>query len=163
MFGNGYWIHNSNFYNVGGDVNLDTHHNLTIHNEAHAPGFQLLSASSLGFEDDRAVRHQHLAVQDYDPYKEAFQPPVGPLEQRGRATVEVKSIITILRVNTTEIEDASSHMPVGRKVKSFLTAPIPNGTRGVLLIGLRTVRKTERPSKKRPFLGQNIWKTDGSG
>jgi hypothetical protein len=29
-------------------------------------------------------------------------------------------------------------------------------------LGLRTVRKTERPSKKQPFLGQNIWKTDGS-
>ncbi|KAJ6560171.1 hypothetical protein B0H19DRAFT_1376003 [Mycena capillaripes] len=47
MFGNGYHIQNSNFYKVGGDVNLQTHHNLIIQNHQSAT-LPLPTGSTLG-------------------------------------------------------------------------------------------------------------------
>ncbi|KAJ7920871.1 hypothetical protein B0H13DRAFT_2318927 [Mycena leptocephala] len=84
MFGNGYRIHNSHFYNVGGDVNLETHHNLTIMNhEPHHLAFQSPSGARLGFEDNRAtVSHQHL-IHDYEPYEGAFPPSTLGLDEAG--------------------------------------------------------------------------------
>ncbi|KAF7328906.1 NACHT domain-containing protein [Mycena venus] len=72
--GNGHQIHNSTFYNVGGDVNLETHHYLTPQHHWHgpyAPTHQLQSGI-LGIQGDLTVEsHQRLTNQ------EAFQPPPG--------------------------------------------------------------------------------------
>ncbi|KAJ6528408.1 hypothetical protein B0H19DRAFT_1274636 [Mycena capillaripes] len=66
--GNGYQIHNGNFYNVSGDINLETHHNFTIQNhEPSAPVSPLLLDSNMGVEDDRdAGPQQHLTNQQFE-------------------------------------------------------------------------------------------------
>ncbi|KAJ7937060.1 hypothetical protein B0H13DRAFT_2424284 [Mycena leptocephala] len=67
--GTGHHIHGGNFYNVAGDISLQTHHHLTVQNhESHTVAFGLTS----GREDDRVGgSHQQVMIQEDD------QPPAG--------------------------------------------------------------------------------------
>jgi hypothetical protein len=67
--GTGHHIHGGNFYNVAGDISLQTHHHLTVQNhESHTVAFGLTS----GREDDRVGgSYQQVMIQEDD------QPPAG--------------------------------------------------------------------------------------
>jgi hypothetical protein len=82
----GHNIYGGTFYNVGGDVTINTHHlNIQSH-EFHAA--KPLSGLTLGFQDDRAAEsHQHPSIPDFDSetYDAAFQPSPGPTLGLGQA------------------------------------------------------------------------------
>jgi hypothetical protein len=71
--GAGLQINGGTFYNVGGDVNLETHHHLRIENQ-HT-GFHPLAGSSLGIDDGQATgSYQHPApIQDQELRGAGFQ------------------------------------------------------------------------------------------
>jgi hypothetical protein len=72
MFNNNtdFQIHNSTLYNVAGDINLQTHHHLTIQ-DYHA-AFQPPAGSMRGLEDGRDGSHPHLTIHDHEPHEAGF-------------------------------------------------------------------------------------------
>jgi hypothetical protein len=72
--GTGFQIHGGTFYNVGGDVNLQTHHHLTIQDHHAAFHPVALADSALGIVDGQAGgSDQHSPVQDEELRAAGFQ------------------------------------------------------------------------------------------
>ncbi|KAJ7922328.1 hypothetical protein B0H13DRAFT_2317581 [Mycena leptocephala] len=67
--GTGFQIHGGTFYNVDGDVNLQTHHHLRIEDQ-HAD-FHPLAGSALGIDDGRG---KSPPIQDQESHAASFQP-----------------------------------------------------------------------------------------
>jgi hypothetical protein len=70
--GPGLQINGGTFYNVGGDVNLQTHHHLRIEDQ-HADTLSL-AGSALGIDDGQATGScQHPPIQDQELHGAGFQ------------------------------------------------------------------------------------------
>lgn len=86
--GTGHHVHGGVFYNVDGDVNLQTHQHLTIQDsEPHETAFQLLMDSTLGLDDGLTERsRQHPGIEDPASHAASFLSSSGPgLAHYGRA------------------------------------------------------------------------------
>lgn len=114
--GTGHHIHGGDFYNVRGDVNLQSHHHLTI--QDHYATFQRTEGSTWRLEDHgTSESHHQMVIQDPELHEAAFQSSMGS-NIDGRAAGSEREWAGVSRNSRHVME----------------TRPVPYGEPGILRI-----------------------------